>query len=217
MLKSPQTNVLRGDPVHKQTTDDRQNQKMILYSDKPDDIYKQDDTKVQRQNPALRSDLYEDQYRPINTSVATKQTNDPAGMNYTPGASRGTLDEIYRRKDTSVTEEIYKPIASRSSGEEAYPLADNIVTRKENFKPTASQRTAEKWLQAIERKSGPTKELTEEECIQGTVSVPLKSEVKQDRLPKRQKDLEQESSVIPNENDSIRHTYPPYDVIHQKQ
>ncbi|XP_076070638.1 uncharacterized protein LOC143042260 [Mytilus galloprovincialis] len=217
MLKSPQTNVLRGDPVHKQTTDDRQNQKMILYPDKPDDIYKQDDTKVQRQNPALRSDLYEDQYRPNNTSVATKQINDPAGMNYTPGASRGTLDEIYRRKDTSVKEEErYKPIASRSSGEEAYPLADNIVTRKENFKPTASQRTAEKWLQAIERKSGPTKELTEEECIQGTVSVPLKSEVKQDRLPKRQKDLEQESSVIPNENDSIRHTYPPYDVIHQK-
>ncbi|CAG2210574.1 unnamed protein product [Mytilus edulis] len=117
MLKSPQTNVLRGDPVHKQTTDDRQNQKMILYPDKPDDIYKQDDT---------------------------KQTNDPSGINYTPGASRSTLDEIYRRKDTSVTkEEINKPKASRSSGEEAYPLADNIVTRKENFKPTASQRTAE--------------------------------------------------------------------------
>ncbi|XP_063413287.1 uncharacterized protein LOC134695801 [Mytilus trossulus] len=216
MLTSPQKNVLRGEPVHKQTIDDKQNQKIILYPDKTDDIYKQDDTKVQRQNPALRSDLYEDQYRPNNTSVTTKQSNDPSGINYTPGASRNTLDERYRRKDTSVTEEEgYKPIASRSTVEEAYKLSDNIVTREEKYKPTASQRTAEKWLHAIERKSGPVKELTEDEGVQGAVNFPIKSEVKQDMLQKRQKGLQQESYVIPNEKDSFQHTYPPYDVIHQ--
>ncbi|CAC5422834.1 unnamed protein product [Mytilus coruscus] len=133
----------------------------------------------------------------------TKQTNDPTGMNYTPGASRSTMDERYSSRDTSVTEdERYKPIASRGI--------------EEQYKPTASQRTAEERLQPIEWKSGPIKKLTEEEGSQGTVNVSLKSEVKQDRLLKRQKDVEQERSVIPNEQDSIQHTYPSYDVIHQK-
>ncbi|CAC5422825.1 unnamed protein product [Mytilus coruscus] len=217
VLTYPPYDVRRAEPVNKRKTDDRQSQKVNFYPNKTEDIYKQKDTTVQPQNPELKSHLYEDQYRPVNTSATTKQTNYPTGVNYKPGASRSTMDERYRNKDNDVTEEErYKPIVSRSTVEEAYKLADDIVTREEKYKPTASQRKAEERHQPMDRNNGPIKELTEEERIQGTVNVPLKSEAKRDRLLQRQEDLEQESSVIPNEQVSIRHTYPPYDVIHQK-